>query len=318
MPNLPFTLRQLEVFSSLTSTRSFRRSAESLGISQASVSNQIKTLEEQLGFELFDRKPGRRPVLRPEGHAFLDDLREFRKAAEVLANHRRSSREEGEKPTRFRLLVGQGMFDAYIRRKLDHFFAHNPMIELEFDSKLPFGQLIRAVESGQYDFALINQRADHEIHNDFREVAMVRGGVYGHRKYAEGHDLPLAPEILNSMPFILPKATSKQEREVLRNYENHGIRPHDIIGHTQYYDVIAAMLDRGLGVASFSEAILPPNMRDDVIQLCALEDWKLIYFRKDMGTDPKCEAVGKFLLESVLNDPDYPAVTRQMPQELVG
>jgi DNA-binding transcriptional LysR family regulator len=42
MANLPFTLRQLDVFASLCATRSFRRSAESLGISQASVSNQIK------------------------------------------------------------------------------------------------------------------------------------------------------------------------------------------------------------------------------------------------------------------------------------
>ena len=91
MPSLPFTLRQLEVFDSLSSTRSFRRSAEVLGISQASVSNQIKTLEEQLGFELFDRKPGRRPVLRPEGHAFMDDLRDFNRAAEMLASHRRAS-----------------------------------------------------------------------------------------------------------------------------------------------------------------------------------------------------------------------------------
>ncbi|NLE55701.1 MAG: LysR family transcriptional regulator, partial [Lentisphaerae bacterium] len=38
MSPLPFTLRQLEVFASLCATRSFRRSAELLGISQASVS----------------------------------------------------------------------------------------------------------------------------------------------------------------------------------------------------------------------------------------------------------------------------------------
>ena len=54
----------------------FGRSAEQLGISQASVSNQIKALEEQLGVTLFDRAPGRRPSLRPAGLAFLEDLRD--------------------------------------------------------------------------------------------------------------------------------------------------------------------------------------------------------------------------------------------------
>ena len=85
MPNLPFTLRQLEVFSSLCATRSFRRTAESLGISQASVSNQMKALEEQLGLALFARRPGQRPTLTPEGTAFLDDLRVFQAAGEALA-----------------------------------------------------------------------------------------------------------------------------------------------------------------------------------------------------------------------------------------
>src|SRR5690606_26226522 len=95
MANLPFTLRQLDVFASLCATRSFRRSAESLGISQASVSNQIKALEAQLGVALFARRPGQRPTVTPEGMAFLDDLRAFQAAGEALAAHRRRGGEEG-------------------------------------------------------------------------------------------------------------------------------------------------------------------------------------------------------------------------------
>ena len=86
MANFPFTLRQLEVFSSLCATRSFRRSAEMLGISQASVSNQMKALEDQLGITLFARRPGQRPTLTPEGMAFLDDLRAFRGNVEAHAD----------------------------------------------------------------------------------------------------------------------------------------------------------------------------------------------------------------------------------------
>jgi DNA-binding transcriptional LysR family regulator len=310
LPALPFTLRQLEVFASLCTTRSFRRSADQLGISQASVSNQIKVLEEQLGFDLFDRMPGRRPLLRAEGAAFLDDLREFERVAAVLASHRRSVPDVDEQHVRFRLLVGQGMFDTYIRRKLDHFFATHANIELDFETQWPFGDLIRAVDSGQFDFALINQRADHPLRPDFRQLAVVAGGIYGHRKLAEGHDLPLSVDALNRLPFILPKASSKQEREVLRNYEMHGVRPRHVIGQTQFYDVIAAMMERGLGVASFSSAILPSHMRADVMLLYPLDDWRLLYYRNPGQRSPHAEAVEQFVIASVVDDPTYPALSR--------
>lgn len=314
MPNLPFTLRQLDIFASLAATRSFRRSAEQLGISQASVSNQIKALEEQLGLVLFDRAPGRKPALRPDGMAFLDDLRQFHRAADVLAGYRRDVPEPVPQTRRFRVLVGQGMFDAYVRRKLDAFYSDNPLIELEFEAQLPFGQLVRAVERGQFDFALINQRADQPDHGLFRELAVVRGGIYGHRKFAEGKTLPLTPEELNRMPFILPNATSKQEREVMRNYERAGIYPRHIVGHSQYYDVIAAMLERGLGIASFSSAILPASMRQDVILLYPMQDWRLLWYRKDHQPDAWAAVVEHFLVTSVIDDPDYPALSRRRPR----
>src|SRR6188474_1222829 len=100
MRPLPFTLRQLDVFASLCATRSFRRSAESLGISQASVSNQMKALEAQLGFQLFARRPGQRPTLTSEGMAFFDDLRAFQAAGETLSAHRRKSGDEADQQVR--------------------------------------------------------------------------------------------------------------------------------------------------------------------------------------------------------------------------
>lgn len=310
MPNLPFTLRQLDVFESLAATSSFRRTAEALGISQASVSNQVKTLEEQLGVALFDRKPGRNPVLLPEGHAFRDDLRQFMKAAGQLASHRRDDPSTPPTITKFRALVGQGMFDSYIRKNLDMFFARNPNIELEFETQLPFGQLFRAVEQGEFDFALIHQRADLPIHSDFRDIAMVRGGIYGHRKFAEGYKVPLSAAVLSQLPFILPKATSKQEREVMRNYERNDIHPRHIIGHTQFFDVIAAMLDRGLGIASFSDAILPPEFRKNVICLKPLENWRLLYFRRPGADNERADLAEKFLFSTVRDNPEYPVLAR--------
>lgn len=309
MPNLPFTLRQLEVFSSLCATRSFRRTAEALGISQASVSNQMKALEAQLGVALFARSPGQRPALTAEGMAFLDDLQAFQAAAETLASHRRKRAEEAEQQVRYRVLIGQGLLDGYIRSKLDRFFAAHPQIELAFEAHPPSRELARDVESGRFDFAMIHQRADRPVEPYLRQLALVRGGIYGHRKFAEGRQLPLPAEMLNALPFIMPLAASAQEAEMLRLFDRYGIRPRRVIGHTQYYDVMAAMLERGVGVSSFADAILPTEMREQVIMLHPLENWRLLWYRKDAGGDPRCDAVQAFLVSSVLQDSNYRTIT---------
>jgi DNA-binding transcriptional LysR family regulator len=305
MANLPFTLRQLDVFASLCATRSFRRSAESLGISQASVSNQMKTLEHQLGIALFARKPGQRPTLTVEGMEFLDDLRAFQAAGEALAAHRRRGPGEAPQQVRYKVLIGQGLLDSYVRPKLDRFFAANPEIELEFDAQPPSGSLARDLEDGHIDFALIHRREQRSVEPYFRQLALVRGGIYGHRKFAEGKRLPLLAEEINALPFIMPLAATTQEREVLQTFERYGIRPRRVIGHTQYYDVMAAMLERGVAVSSLADAILPPEMRADVILLHPIENWRLLWFRKDAGGDPRCDAVQAFLLSCVLQDPNY-------------
>ncbi|HEU4651121.1 MAG TPA: LysR family transcriptional regulator [Croceibacterium sp.] len=308
MANFPFTLRQLEVFASLCATRSFRRSAETLGISQASVSNQMKALEDQLGVALFARRPGQRPTLTTEGLAFLDDLRAFQTAGEVLAAHRRGARDH-DQPVRYRVLVGQGLLDGFIRTKLDRFFEAHPQIELTFEAHPPSNALARDIEDGRFDFAMIHRRADRTVEPYLRQLAVVRGGIYGHRKFAEGRQLPLRPEHLNTLPFIMPLAASAQEVEMLRFFERYGIRPRKVIGHTQYYDVMAAMLERGVGISSFADAILPPEMRDVVIMLHPLENWRLLWYRKDAGSDPRCDAVQAFLMSSVLQDSNYRTIS---------
>ena len=308
MRNLPYTFRQLEVFASLSSTNSFKRTAKDLGISQASVSNQIKSLEEQLGVKLFDRKPGQRPTLRIEGLDFRDDLREFERAAIKLAGHRKTNAMETEENIRFKILVGQGIFDLYMRPKLDQFFSSHQGIDIEFETQLPYNAELETMDESRFDFAIINQRANNPLPLGFANLARFQGGIYGHRKFAEGKQLPLTPEHLCLLPFIMPQANGRHGKEVLSTYQSHGIFPRKVVCNTQFFDVMATMLERGLGVASFSEAILSPHIRKDVIQLCPLDDWRLIWFRNSAPPEKRRDAVEQFLISSLLDDPDFPGV----------
>ena len=307
MPVMPFTLRQLEVFSQLAATGSFRATADGLGISQASVSSQIKTLEEQLGRRLLDRKPGQRPILTADGQAFYDDMGDFERAAHKLAGHRRRASPEAA-PVRYRLLVGQGNFDNYVRPQLDRFLTENPMIDLSFNTQPPSRDMVGTTSTGHYDFAMINRPVDLPTEPLHEKLARVQGGIYAHRRLVEGEALPLDPARVSALPFVLPPAGSKQEREKLITLADHGVRPAKVVCHTEYYDVMAAMLERGVAVASLTDAILPPSTRENVILILPLVDWDLEFYRKPSLTSLSADLVEEFLKSCILENPDYPAL----------
>lgn len=63
------TIRQLEIFAAVTRHGSFRQCAEHLGMSQVSISEHIRALEDRLGRKLFDRRPGGPAALTEAGQA---------------------------------------------------------------------------------------------------------------------------------------------------------------------------------------------------------------------------------------------------------
>jgi DNA-binding transcriptional LysR family regulator len=69
------TTRQLELFIAVADAGSMRKAADRLGISQPSISKQIKALERSVGGELIQRARGGHAVLSPLGQEFLGDAR---------------------------------------------------------------------------------------------------------------------------------------------------------------------------------------------------------------------------------------------------
>jgi LysR family glycine cleavage system transcriptional activator len=70
MPNHRLPLNTLPAFRAVARLSNLRAAAEELSLTHSAVSQQIKLLEEQLGFELFDRR-GRRIALNAAGAALL-------------------------------------------------------------------------------------------------------------------------------------------------------------------------------------------------------------------------------------------------------
>ncbi len=85
-------LRQIQYFCSVVRTKSFTRAAEDCLVSQSAISQQVKALESELGFELL-RRHGRSFDVTPAGELFarkaqvlIDQLDDLRYEAEGVAN----------------------------------------------------------------------------------------------------------------------------------------------------------------------------------------------------------------------------------------
>ncbi len=80
------TVEQLLSLQAIVSTGSFRAAAEQLNKVQSAVSHSVKTLEEELEFEIFDRS-NYRPQLTARGRLFLEKANEVIKAHASLKDY---------------------------------------------------------------------------------------------------------------------------------------------------------------------------------------------------------------------------------------
>jgi DNA-binding transcriptional LysR family regulator len=109
------TTRQLELFVAVADAGSMRKAADRLGISQPSISKQIRSLERAVGGELIHRARGGRATLSPLGHELLADARSS------VEMHRRLVRRSGP-PIPPRIYLRNYLLEI-IKANLDKFEA---------------------------------------------------------------------------------------------------------------------------------------------------------------------------------------------------
>jgi DNA-binding transcriptional LysR family regulator len=307
MSGLPFTLRQLEVFERVCDTRNFRKASEDLGISQASVSNQLKALEEQLGVRLLTREPGKRPQLTPDGAAFLVELGNFWEASKVLASHRRTDKQSSErKPVRLRGVLGPYLFRDFVRPKLDRFFTAHPKILLNVIAQTMTIQPQHIFARENCDFALYYEAEPGPLGVDYRELARTQCGIYGHPKFLTGRDTLLSADEVGELPFLMPQPGTYYEHVFLAKLAKSGIKPMRIVGRTGFFDVMSEAIERGSLVCATIEPLLVPEDRRMSVLLFRLEDFRLTFYKNPETWPPEMDFVEDFLISATVGDPNYP------------
>lgn len=121
------TFRQMEIFAGIVAHGSFRRCAVHLGISPEAVSANMRALEDNLGYHLFERRPG--------GPALLTSLgqRAFQHASNIL-DDLSYLYDTSEGSTSRKIVLGAHPYIMrYLQPGIDAFRAQHPEVILELD-----------------------------------------------------------------------------------------------------------------------------------------------------------------------------------------
>lgn len=147
---LTVTLAQLQVFDALCDTLHFTRASEQLGISQPTVSKEIRALEKRLGVQLLARSSGGTTLtpagssLQPHARSVLAEAQLLEAAAEA---ERRASRRQvtiAASPSIVNRLLPETL------RKVDDQQLGVTVRALEVET----GDVVEAVDSGRADIGL--------------------------------------------------------------------------------------------------------------------------------------------------------------------
>jgi DNA-binding transcriptional LysR family regulator len=242
---MSITFRQLEIFVAAATDCNFRRTAERLGVSQPSISNQIRALEGHLGNVLFERRRGSPPALSDEGRVFLEKARELVLGRQEMEQQTRHTR--GPRAIRLAVTATPLLLDAYIRPHLPRFCERHPNIQLDFVPLHPTRGAPPMVLAGEVDLAVftgdfvVDERLQSEVINT------VRISIYCSPALAKRAARPGTR--LDDLPWIMPPDEFRPTRFMRRILKEAGIDPVNIIARSQFPDVIANMCLEGHGIA---------------------------------------------------------------------
>lgn len=256
-----FSLRQIEVFLRVCETGSFRRAADVLGVSEASVSKQMRALERGLDCLLFERRRGSAANLSVAGMSFRKRAQSFAWRGIELSL---SVRPESAQDHPLYLFAGAHILEDFLRPELSGFARRHPTIALSFVPMPSRADARKAVLAGKLDGALMTVEREHDLPGSvfLANVGMAAYGSVSLLQRAERQGIA-------RIPFLFPPRGSEDEFETFKYLRSVGVASPTVSGRYQYHDVAVGMALEGLGALVTLQSIV--DAFDPSAKLCVLK-----------------------------------------------
>jgi DNA-binding transcriptional LysR family regulator len=217
-------LRQLQYLSRIARVSGFRRAADELDMSQATLSEQIKLLEQELGVRLFERG-GRNLTLTVAGGVLLQ--RADRILEEVKAAHEEML--EFARLDRGQLIVGTmtGNGPFWLPGFLAAFMRQHPHLEVTLVERVS-GVLLRMLENGEIHVACLlvpTEAADVPVDISIRQIYSRELVVVVSHQHRLAHQASVTLEEIAAERLILTSPDEAPRRVVDRAFHAQGLEP---------------------------------------------------------------------------------------------
>lgn len=245
------SLAQLRAFRSAARAGSFTAAASELGMTQASVSELIRRIEDDYGVALF-RRGGRRLTLTAAGSELLPFAEQAVGAADSGASALRSLRSLGGGVATFGLLRNA---DHYLLSELiQEFNRRYPKVRVRLVG-LNSVEVAMAVASGQLEAGLVVLPIDDE---GLEVTPLLRDEVLYATASAERIVKPMTTRRLSTAPLILYDAhygwSDPTRRQIADRAQLEGVRIEPLI-EVEHVELALNLVSRGVGDTIVARAV---------------------------------------------------------------
>ena len=262
-------IRRLEVFCKVVEFKSFTRAAEALRLSQPTVSEHIRLLEENIGEKLLDRL-GREVLPTPAGRLLggyaARILRLCDEARQALAHF--GGTLAGPLPLGASTIPGAYLLPACI----EAFTARHPSIQITLKIA-DTAQISHEVLEGSLELALIGARS--------REAALECTELFGDElqlcvppdhPWARRHSIPLAE--LAGEPFILREQGSGTRQYMNQRLREQGFDPAQlqVVAEMGSNEAVRQGIRARLGVSILSSLAVAEDVQRGTLATVTLEE----------------------------------------------
>ncbi|QIL82784.1 LysR family transcriptional regulator [Diaphorobacter sp. HDW4A] len=242
-------LRALRYFVEVVRQNGFTRAANTLHVTQPTISKMVKSLEDELGGPLLLRE-GRSvrltdagKVVYVHGLTLLDEARRLKQEVAEVDGIARGELSVGIMPT-----AGH-----YMAPVIALFQQRHPGVVLQVDEQGASAQR-QALLDGKLDMTLgLLSEPDPELQTTTIARQTTRVAMAAHR--VEDANAPLAWRDLRDKPFVLYTPGFKLHQAVLEQCARAGFEPH-IRLQSRYWDFIGDLVAQDVGIAVMFEHVI--------------------------------------------------------------
>ncbi len=238
-------IKVLRVFLAVVEYRGISAAAESLGITQSTVSRQLQALEDDLGVTLFLRgNRGRQLTLTSDGRILL------RRAQEIVSLAERAMHELSSSDSDVAGDVTIGAAEAEVVRFLSQIAVQvherNPRIHINIYSGTG-SQIIERLDEGLVDFAVVIEPIDLAQYNHLQLPVMDSWSVMMRKDHPLASKDAITRDDLRGVPLIIP--SNSDRRNDLSGWLGGSLSQLNVVGTVNLPHNAAFMVEAGYGCA---------------------------------------------------------------------